>query len=207
MCRGRVSGWCSRSRRAGAVGRKDSDAQLDHFQEVNVTPQCLIMIVYSRGERADGARDDAWEFGVLQMKLIPAPRLRREDACHCDVGILIDQLPEILHLLCQVALPHIAYPGLFLIVGSAGDALVVTDGVLLDWPSSHEVHVHRVRRGRVVRYASVEGDTVDGTGNGKRAGIRGRTGQAEPGVAHAWWGQGCMVLLRVMLLKVARLDV
>ena len=52
-------------RRKGAVRLEKGYSELNHLEEIDITPQCLIVIVGLCGKLADGSRDNTWEFGVL----------------------------------------------------------------------------------------------------------------------------------------------
>lgn len=59
---------CANVRRRVALLIAQCDAELDELEQIDVTPQCLVVIIAGPLECTDWSSDDAWELGVLQIE-------------------------------------------------------------------------------------------------------------------------------------------
>lgn len=111
------------------------DAELNEFEQVDVTAQRLVVVVRRTLECAYWPRNDTWEFGVLQKECSPRESSRQisiyglqmlselRSTYHCNIGILLDRLSQQIHFDLQILSPYFSYScrhlGVMLWLGSS----------------------------------------------------------------------------------------
>lgn len=88
------------------------NTQLDHLQQIDVTPKGLIMVVRFVRKGTDRTSDDSGELRILDCQYHHTQHHSSRSTYHTNVRILLHQMPQHSHLLRQIMLPHIPYPRL-----------------------------------------------------------------------------------------------
>ena len=84
-------------------------ANLNRFEQVNVTSHGLVVIVGRRLERAYWARHDPRKFGILRSSMSRLRALHCTVAYHGDYRVFLNQLPYHSHLIFKIIRPYLLY--------------------------------------------------------------------------------------------------
>ena len=101
---------CTSAERIVALRIGERQTKLNDLQQINVAAKSLVVIVCRGAEISDRSGDDSGELSILHRCMSDREQRGRKArrSCHCNVGVLLEELTDVAHFLFQIVCPDIA---------------------------------------------------------------------------------------------------